>query len=600
MLGVMERKIMMDNIRDIFGSKSKSMWLAIAVLVFTCGCNGSKRIVETGVTRVDSSLANHSRLFEQQVIEVTEGVYVAVGFGLANSILLVGEDGAVVVDTLENMDEAEAVRTEFEKLTDKPVKTLIYTHNHTDHIFGARAWADSNPRVIAHASTNYYIDRIVTKLRPIIGTRSMRMFGTYLDDRGLVNAGIGPFLGFDENSCLGLIRPTEVFEQELEIEFAGLKIRLIHAPGETNDQIIVWLPDRGVLLCADNFYHSFPNLYTIRGTPYRDPEQWVAAIDMMRALKPKYLVPSHGRPLKGQSEIAAVLTDYRDAIQYVHDRTIRGINAGMTADQLAETIKLPEHLANKPYLQPFYGKVAWAVRSVFDGNLGWFDGNPSRLQPQSELERARMLAEIAGGEEALYQRAAEYLQQGRAQAALELTDALLALQPGAGRVEEVRVQALIVLAENEQNANARHWYLTEAMEIRDDFVALERTVPSREMVREFPLDSFFAGLKVNLDAEACLDLEQKVLFEFIDVDVRYLVIVRRGIAEVVRDPVEIGEPDIQLRLQSGPFKDMLARIANPALTLASFDYVKGNVIGMAGFMMLFEPPQQKLPFRPIE
>lgn len=584
----------------IFTPERLAKVFTLLCLLCSGGCAGANRVVDTGITTVDSSLEEHSRQFEREVIEVTTGVYVAVGYGLANSILLVGDEGAVIVDTLENMAEAQSVRAEFEKLTDKPVRALIYTHNHTDHIFGARAWADSNPRVFAHASTNYYIDRIVTKLRPIIGTRSMRMFGVYLDQAGLVNAGIGPSLNFDEHTELGLIRPTEVFEDELELELPGLKLRLINAPGETNDQIVVWLPDRGVLLCADNFYRSFPNLYTIRGTPYRDPEQWAAGIDLMRNLQPQYLVPSHGQPLTGQTEIAAVLTDYRDAIQYVHDQTIRGINAGMTADQLAVTIKLPDHLAHKPYLQPFYGKVGWAVRSIFAGNLGWFDGNPSGLQPQTPGDHARMMAELAGGYEALLTKAGDYLTQGRAQAALELSDALLVLQQGEERAVRLRVSALTVLAEREQNANARHWYLTEAAEIRDDFLAVERSTPTREMVREFPLDAFFAGLKVNLKAEDCLDLNRRVLFEFTDVGQNYLVIIRRGVAEVIRNPAEIGELDIHLRLETGPFKDMLAQIANPVTTLASFDYVEGNTMKMAAFMMLFDPPQQKLPFRPVQ
>ncbi len=90
----------------------------------------------------------------------------------------------------------------------------------------------------------------------------------------------------------------------------------------------------------------------------------------MRALRPAYLVPSHTRPLQGEQEIASALTDYRDAIQFVHDQTIRGINRGLTPDELATRIELPPHLASSPYLKPFYGTVEWSVRAIFDGYRG--------------------------------------------------------------------------------------------------------------------------------------------------------------------------------------------------------------------------------------
>ncbi|HBL86073.1 MAG TPA: MBL fold metallo-hydrolase, partial [Alcanivorax sp.] len=77
-----------------------------------------------------------------------------------------------------------------------------------------------------------------------------------------------------------------------------------------------------------------------------------------------------------------------------------------------------------PWLQEFYGKVSWSVRSVFDGYLGWFDGNPSTLQPLPGEQQARHMAELAGGEQALADKARAALEQGDAQWALSLSDHL--------------------------------------------------------------------------------------------------------------------------------------------------------------------------------
>ncbi len=121
----------------------------------------------------------------------------------------------------------------------------------------------------------------------------------------------------------------------------------------------------------------------------------------MSALSPEFLVPSHTRPLRGEKKIYETLTNYRDAIQFVHDQTIRWMNRGLTPQEIVEKVKLPPHLARLPYLQEYYGTVEWSLRAVFDGYLGWFGGNATDLFPLPLKERAKRFARLAGGEKAL-------------------------------------------------------------------------------------------------------------------------------------------------------------------------------------------------------
>ena len=246
-------------------------------------------------------LAAHTAEFSQEVIEVTDGVYVAIGFGLANCILLEGDDGVVIVDAMESAEAAVPVKEAFSKITSKPVKALIFTHYHSDHTNGATIMAgDDTTDIYAHATTSYYMDRIATITRETTYRRAMRQFGTLLPEGGIINDGIGPRLEFDESKTLGLLVPTKTFSADrLDLDIAGLKLILFFAPGETPDQILIWMPEKKVLLPADNYYKSFPNLYAIRGTAYRDVKLWVNSIDKMRALKPEYLVPQHTRPVAG-------------------------------------------------------------------------------------------------------------------------------------------------------------------------------------------------------------------------------------------------------------------------------------------------------------
>ena len=65
------------------------------------------------------------------------------------------------------------------------------------------------------------------------------------------------------------VNPSHVFKDRLEVTLAGHDLVLYHAPGETNDQIIVHWPAENVVFPADNFYRAFPNLYAVRGTMSR-------------------------------------------------------------------------------------------------------------------------------------------------------------------------------------------------------------------------------------------------------------------------------------------------------------------------------------------
>jgi len=553
----------------------------------------------------NKALAEHSKIFKKGVEKVGSNIFAAIGYGIANSIMIEGDDGVIIVDTMTTMEEAAEVLAEFRKITPKPVKAIIYTHSHPDHVFGAEAFvaAAGRPEIYAHETTENHVRRLFTEIGPIIGSRSLRMYGNFLAPGQVLNVGIGPLVGMKPDSKLGFVRPTRTFSETLEVEAAGIPFKLIFAPGETDDQIVVWLPKQKVLIPADDFYWAFPNLYTIRGTTFRNLKQWYQSLDKMRDLNPEYLVPCHTRPIVGAKKIQEILTNYRDAIQYVHDQSIRGINAGLTPDELAEQIKLPPHLAEAPYLQPFYGNVSWSVRSMFTGNLGWFDGDAATLQPLTRKEQARLVARLAGGEKELVRHAKELLEKKEFQAALELTGHLIQLNPGHAEAKGIRIKALSALGEREENPNARHYYLTEALEIRDGFVSLSKAKPSPGALQDIPLRSFFDLMAVNLDPKASAEVNQVVGMIFSDTQEAFTIQVRHGVAEIrprLLQDLDRLNLDLMVRADSKLWKEMLVKIRNPLVTLAGFKYKKGNAIAFGKFLKLFEQPKMKRPFEPVE
>ena len=564
--------------------------LLLATLLAACG-QSTPPPAPPVATPAD--LQAQSAEFRRSVIQAAPGVWVAIGFGIANSILIEGDDGAIVVDTMESLESAQAVAAEFAKVSQKPVKAIIYTHSHPDHVSGAPAFIAAGTQVPIYAQEDVArnMDKISSELQPVITRRSLRMYGYGLTPEERLNVGIGGELDLHEGSTVSILRPTKIFRDRLDDTVAGIHFQLIHAPGETEDQIFVWLPERKVLLPGDNLYRAFPNLYTIRGTSFRDPKKWAASLDAMRALPAEFLVPSHTRPLAGAELIHSTLTDYRDAIRYVHDQTIRLINAGLLPDEIAARLKLPAHLAASPFLKEFYGKPGWSAKNLFAGQLGWFDGRPEQLHPLPPMEQAKRLVELAGGPEKMDAAIITAASRNDWQWVLELTGAALRLQPADLKAKDARLSALKALGEAESNPNARHWYLVAWHELRGDLKLPDRLVqPTAAMLTEMPLSTFFDGMAVNLDADAAADRSTTVRFEFTDVGESWTYIVRRGASEVIAPGAAAPAPDLVVKVPAQVFKEMLAKLRNPGLTIArEFEMGQGSKLAFIGFMRLFVP-----------
>lgn len=443
------------------------LYFPIAFLVFTAPLIAQ----DDAATR---RLTEQSRQFEEQIIEVADNVYTAVGFSVSNVSMIVGEDGVVIVDAGLTVDDAERIATEFRNVSNKPVKAIILTHSHGDHTGGVTAFfGDERPQIWAHESFGSEARPLEAAGVTFQRVRGARQAGFQLPPDQRINNGIAPVRypnrGGNAFASSQDSRPTNFLSGDRQtIEIAGIRLELVSSPGETNDQLYVWYAGAKVLFAGDNFYRSFPNLYAIRGTPNRSVRLWAESLTKLADHDAEVLVGGHTNPVVGAREVSQILTDYRDAVQFIHDKTVEGINLGMTPDELVEFVNLPENLADKDYLQPFYGHPQWGVRSVYAGYLGWFDGNPSnlfRLSPRAEAER---IADLLGGRDDLLEAARSALASGDNQWAAQLADHLLALDPDDLQAKRVKADSLTNLANGMVNATARNYYLTVARELLDE------------------------------------------------------------------------------------------------------------------------------------
>jgi alkyl sulfatase BDS1-like metallo-beta-lactamase superfamily hydrolase len=533
-------------------------------------------------------LFKHSEEFTQAIYSYENGIHAAVGYGIANSYLIEGNGLNIIIDATDSTFQAEKVYTEFNTINSNPIAAIIYTHNHGDHTLGAKYFVDQQdetPLVIAHDSTAKSVEKIFGILNPIISLRSSRMFGTALPEEEVVNVGIGPYLSVGK-SAPGYVKPNVTFDNELKLNIAGIAFEFFHAPGETDDQIFVWLPEYKALFPGDNIYKTFPNLYTIRGTSHRDVNAWINSLDMMLALEPKHIFPSHTLPFSGESALDT-LTIYRDGIQFIHDQTIRLMNQGMHPEEIIENIDLPEAVASSPYLQEFYGTVRWSVKSIFNGYLGWFSGNIAELDPTSTFKRAKFISQMVGGPDALFAELEKAIIDEEMQWALELSDLLLAMDHRTSEVTRYRAKAALYIGTMASNPNKRNYFLSEAQRLFGDQETVNIIPPEASMLEQIPMDMFFDVLRVNLNPEK-VDPNEIVTacFEFSS-GLSKAMILRNQIAQIKATLPQ--DCSVNIKTDEQTLKQVLAGVKNPILEIANGNLIVDKDVQFLKLLTAFRP-----------
>lgn len=490
--------------------------------------------------------------------------YSAVGYDLANSIMLVdlSDGGIVIVDTLGDQETAtNVINNQFRPVlnaigqkygfkygTKLPFKALIYTHNHIDHTGGVEGYlkaADrppcapvtpktqgqdgsltTNPKCVEIIGQENIIESVMitaTVAGNIINPRSAYMYGSLLPARTsdrperVLNDGIGPEVN-KGNPGPGFRMPSRTFNNELLVTAGKIKMKLVYVPSETNDELAVFLPNgqnsktgapakdwsgAGLLLSAEVIQGpSFPNLYSLRGTSYRNPATWFRSVDQLRKFNSYCMVPSHGVPLCGNDNVQLLLKNFRDAIQFTHDQAVRRMNQGHTPPEMADIIKLPGYLITdleklRPampspdmnpldYLLPFYGSVPQAVRELYFGYVGWFEADPTGLMPNAPNDLAARYVNMMGGRDKVLAAAREAFERGNQtqdkaewQWAAELLTQLVRINHSDREARLLKAESLKKMAQpansnpeewhdwgiTSTDPNWRNWYLTSAIEL---------------------------------------------------------------------------------------------------------------------------------------
>ena len=448
---------------------------------------------ETAPATVNPSLWRQSRLNMQHgLFEVVPGVYQVRGLDIANMTLLEGERGVIVVDTLTSIEGARAaMELYFAHRGQRPVIAVIFTHTHTDHWGGARGVLDDQTLASGQVpiiAPNLFMEHAVSEniiAGPAMLRRAQYQFGPFLakGPRGQVDCGLGKSMAA---GAVALLRPTDlIMETGDKRTIDGLEFEFQMAPNsEAPAEMHFFVPRYKLLNLAENCTHNFHNLLPFRGADVRDALAWSKYLGealQMWGGKADAMCGQHHWPVWGKQRIDTMIRQQRDLYKFAHDQTIRLMNHGLTATEIAEIIKLPASLEGAWHGRGYYGHIRHNVKAIYQKYLGWYDANPVHLDPLPPVESGKKYVEYMGGAAAILERAKKDFALGEFRFVAQAVSYLVFAEPDNQAARALLADTFEQLGYGAESATWRNAYLFGAQELRQ---GMPKAPPRPPMPRE--------------------------------------------------------------------------------------------------------------------
>jgi alkyl sulfatase BDS1-like metallo-beta-lactamase superfamily hydrolase len=414
---------------------------------------------------VDFQQKNFTRA---QLIKMGERVRMSIGYSYANFTFIEGDDGVIVVDTGLFTNRAKHALSDYQKLVDKPIVAIIYTHTHNDHRGGSPVFvkaANKDIPIYGPSGWQERLDYDKSDQMELIKNRGLSQFGILLPagNAGTVGAGIGPITRMDGYSGYELPNHT-VPKEGMDLTISGVKMQFIPTPGDIESHMMVWLPDDKVMIAGDTLGGTLPYLSTARFEADRDARKMAASLDLIMEYPAEYVISGHGRPLIGKDDIKDVIIATRDLTLFLADQITRYSRKGHSPDAIIDILKLPSHLAEHPDLQPHYHKLDWLIRGMYLKKGGW-GKNTLALVRHTDSEEAKRMVKLLGGIESVVEYAINAFNEADYPWAVQLATQALYVQPKHEMATNIKIEALRGIAYATESANERNYTLTKVAEM---------------------------------------------------------------------------------------------------------------------------------------
>ncbi|MEZ5155765.1 MAG: alkyl sulfatase dimerization domain-containing protein [Solirubrobacterales bacterium] len=460
------------------------------------------------------------------LFEVTEGIYQVRGLDLSNMTIVEGDEGVLVIDPLISTECAAAALALYrEHRGERPVTGVLYTHSHVDHFGGVRGVVDeadvASGRVPVIAPEGFLEHAISENVYAggAMARRATYMYGALLPKGpdGQVGTGLGQTTS---TGTITLIAPTVTIDRTGREETVdGIRMIFQMTPGtEAPAEMNFLFPDRRALCMAENATHNLHNVLTLRGAQIRDARLWSSyldeAIDLF-ADGADVAFAQHHWPTWGHERIREYLATQRDLYGFIHDQTLRLLNKGLVASEIAEELELPPGLERAWHCHGYYGSLNHNVKAVYQRYLGWFDGNPAHLWPHPPEAAGRRYVELAGGSGALLGTARRAYEEGDFRWVAELVAHLVFAEPDNAEARELLAQAFEQMAYGAENGTWRNFFLMGALELREGPSGTATTIPP-DLLAGLSNEQLFDALAIRLDGSRAADLSFSLEWHFTD------------------------------------------------------------------------------------